>query len=120
MEAGAKAVQRFVDLDCWGPFSNSSMMKSFHWACKAAGVREARVYDLRHSYATEMYRQTGDSKATAELLMHSPTSHMMDRYTVAGVAPRLLVAVKAFNDANTAGTAGSNGWQSKAKAKKTA
>lgn len=118
--AAGKAFQRFAELECWGSFSNSSMMKSFHRACKAAGVREARVYDLRHSYATEMYRQTGDSKATAELLMHSPTSRMMDRYTVAGVAPRLLVAVNAFNAANKTPTAGSNGWQSKAKARKTA
>jgi hypothetical protein len=45
---------------------------------------------------------------------------MMDRYTIAGVAPRLLVAVQAFNDANTTPTAGSNGWQSDAKVKKTA
>lgn len=119
-EAGAKAFQRFSDLECWGAFSNSSMMKSFHRACKTAGVREARVYDLRHSFATEMYQQTGESKATAELLMHSPTSRMMDRCTVAGVAPRLLVAVKAFNDANTTETAGSNGWQSKARAKQPA
>ena len=29
-----------------------------------------------------MYRQTGDPKATAELLMHSPSSQMMDRYTI--------------------------------------
>jgi integrase len=79
-----------ADLDCWGPFSNSSMIGSFRWACAAAKVNPApRVYDLRHSFATEMYRQTGDPKATAELLMHSPTSQMVDRYTIGGVAPRL-------------------------------
>src|SRR5688500_2118765 len=70
-DAGVDAFERFAELDCWGPFSNSSMIKSFHRACDAAGVRRARAYDLRHSYATEMYRQTGDPKATAELLMHS-------------------------------------------------
>lgn len=118
-DAGAQAFERFAELDCWGRFSNSSMIKSFHRACKSAGVRNARVYDLRHSFATEMYRQTGDSKATAELLMHSASSRMMDRYTLAGVAPRLLVAVKAFNAANKK-TAGSRGWQSRAKARKTA
>jgi integrase len=73
------------------------MIKSFHRACAAAGVPEARVYDLRHSYATEMYRQTGDPKATTEMLMHAPTSRMMDRYTIAGVEPRLKLAAKAFN-----------------------
>ena len=79
------------------------------------------MYDLRHSFATEMYRQTGDPKATAELLMHSPTSQMMDRYTIGGVAPRLKLAVTAFNAAvKSAETAGSSGWQSEQKVKKTA
>ena len=74
------------------------MIKSFRRACKAAKVNPApRVYDLRHSFATELYRQTGDPKATAELLMHSPSSQMMDRYTIGGVAPRLRLAVAAFN-----------------------
>ena len=50
------------------------MIKSFKRACTAAKVDPApRVYDLRHSFETEMYRQTGDPKATAELLMHSPS-----------------------------------------------
>ncbi|CAN5877517.1 hypothetical protein BH24ACI5_BH24ACI5_04210 [soil metagenome] len=119
-ESGARALERFGELGCWGPFSNSSMMKSFRRACNAAGVGRVRVYDLRHSFATELYRQTGDSKATAELLMHSPTSRMMDRYTVAGVAPRLLVAVKAFNVGTGTETAGRDGWQLNGKAKKTA
>jgi hypothetical protein len=44
---------------------------------------------------------------------------MMDRYTVADVAPRMLLAVQAFDAAKTK-TAASNGWQSKARAKKTA
>ena len=64
------------------------MIKSFRRGCKAAKVHPApRVYDFRHSFATEMYRQTGDPKATAELLMHSEKSQMMDRYTIGGVAP---------------------------------
>ena len=71
-DAGLAALRHFAELDCWGPFSNSSMIKSFHRVCKAAGVPEARVYDLRHSYATEMYRRTGDPKANAELLCTRP------------------------------------------------
>jgi integrase len=53
--AGLAAMRHFADLDCWGPFSNSSMIKSFQRACVAAKVPKVRVYDLRHSYATEMY-----------------------------------------------------------------
>jgi integrase len=97
-DAGVAALRHFDALDCWGTFSNSSMLKSFRRACKAADVKPIpRVYDLRHSFATEMYRLTGDAKATAQLLMHSDQSHMMDRYTVGGVQPRALVAVDAFN-----------------------
>jgi integrase len=76
------------------------MIKSFQRACKAANVVPApRVYDLRHSFATELYRRTGDPKAAAEMLMHAPTSKMMDRYTIAGVEPRLKLAAGAFNRA---------------------
>jgi integrase len=95
---GLAALRRFDALECWGTFSNSSMLKSFRRACKAANVKPMpRVYDLRHSFATETYRLTGDAKATAQLLMHSENSHMMDRYTIGGVQPRVLVAVDAFN-----------------------
>src|SRR4029453_2691001 len=54
-EAGLAALEQFDALDCWGRFSNSSMLKSFHRACVAAGVKPIpRVYDLRHSFATEL------------------------------------------------------------------
>ena len=66
-----------------------------------------RVYDLRHSFATEMYRQTGDPKATAETADAQPEkSQMMDRYTIGGVAPRLKLAVGAFDAAVSAGKSG--------------
>lgn len=96
-DAGLAALRHFAELECWGQFSNSSMIKSFQRACVAAGVPKARVYDLRHSFATELYRRTGDPKATAEMLMHAPSSRMMDRYTLAGVEPRLRLAAGAFN-----------------------
>ena len=44
-----------------------------------------------------LYVRTGDVKATAEMLMHSPSSHIADRYTVGGIAARLRVAVQGFN-----------------------
>jgi integrase len=111
-DAGVTALEQFEALDCWGRFSNSSMLKSFHRACVVAKVTPIpRVYDLRHSFATELYRETGDPKATAEMLMHSASSHMMDRYTLGGVASRLTLAVGAINVARRkrlAETAGSD------------
>jgi integrase len=118
---GLAALRQFADLDCWGPFSNSSMGKSWQRACKVAKVQPApRVYDLRHSFGTEMYRQTGDVKVTSELLVHAPGSIVVHRYTGGGVAARLHLAVKAFNAAMGAPKAGSTGWQYNRKRKKTA
>jgi integrase len=119
--AGLEALKQFAALECWGKFSNSSMLKSWNRACLAAKVPVSRAYDLRHSFATEMYRQTGDPKATAAMLMHSETSQMMDRYTIAGIAPRLKLAVSAFDAAvQTGEKAGRKSWQSKRKGRKTA
>ena len=75
------------------------MIKRLHRACVVADVPLVRAYDLRHSFATEMYRPTGDPKATAAMLMHSEKSRMMDRCTIGGVAPRLQQATKAFGAA---------------------
>jgi hypothetical protein len=76
------------------------MLKSFRRACRAAKVTPIPgVYDLRHSFATQTYRQTAAAKATAQLLMHSQKSHMTDCSTIGGVQPRVLIAVNAFNAA---------------------
>jgi hypothetical protein len=57
-----------------------------------------------------MYRETGDSKATAARLMHSEKSQMADRYTLGGVDAPLRVAVRALNQGTSrtvsAGTSG--------------
>jgi len=72
-DAGLAALQHFAELECWGPFFNSSMIKSFHRACVAAGLPQR------------------------EMLMHALSSRMMDRYTMAGVESRLRLAAGAFN-----------------------
>jgi integrase len=97
-EAGLAALRHFDALDCYGPFSNSALHKSWKRACKAAKVVPApRPYDLRHSYATLVYRETGDTRAVGELLMHAPGSRMAERYSIGGVETRLRLAVGAFN-----------------------
>jgi hypothetical protein len=52
--------------------------------------------------------------------MHSPTSHMMDRYTIGGVAPRLALAVAAFDDALPAENVAVSRGSDRAKSKLTA
>jgi hypothetical protein len=54
MAAGFEALRTFADLECWGKFSNSSILKSWKRACLAAKAPETRVYDLRPSFGTEL------------------------------------------------------------------
>jgi len=49
-------------------------------------------YDLRHSFGSEMYRQTGDIRAVAELLQHA-TLDMTKRYTKGAVSERVSDAI---------------------------
>ena len=69
--AGLAALRAFDALDCWGNFSTSSMWKSFQRACEKADIIGGRPYDLRHSFGTLLYAETGDSRAVQELLMHT-------------------------------------------------
>jgi hypothetical protein len=49
-DAGLAALRSSRISIAGGPFSNSSMIESFHRACEAAGYPKTLVYDLRHSY----------------------------------------------------------------------
>jgi integrase len=69
-ERALAALDTLDTLDCKGGFSASSMWKSFQRACEKVGISGARPYDLRHSYRTALYAQTGDPRAVQELLMH--------------------------------------------------
>lgn len=51
-------------------------------------------YDMRHAFAAEVYRQTGDIGAVSELLQHS-TIEMTKRYTRGGVSHRVTAAIAA-------------------------
>lgn len=50
------------------------------WLCKAAGVREARLHDARHTAATLMLEQGVDIRVVQEILGHS-TLAVTKRYT---------------------------------------
>lgn len=57
-------------------------------------------YDLRHSFATQSYEQSGDIRAVAALLQHSDL-RMVERYTKGAVAKRVALAVAAAADSFT-------------------
>jgi len=105
------ALKVFAAVGAWGEFSRSSVRKSFALACTKVAAEEAkkpartrvsvaglRPYDLRHSFGTELYRATGDIRATQLLMGHSRVE-MTHRYTLGAVDERLADAVRAFGTA---------------------
>lgn len=113
LPAAVDAFRAFVAAGLIGKsWSRSSMRKSFHVAVRRAteAAREAaktdptwiddlaampprpKPYDLRHSFATEMYRLTGDVRAVSELLQHSELE-TTKRYTLGAVSQRVTAAV---------------------------
>ena len=92
-----EALQEFVALDAFGTFQNSQLVRTFKLGAKRAGVTladDARPYDLRHSFLTEIYRQTGDPFAVSELGMHA-TLEQTQRYAKGAVSERATKAIRA-------------------------
>lgn len=97
-----KAVEAFrlmASAKAWGRFTHTPLRKAFRRACTTAGLVAGRLtpYDLRHSFGTEVYRRSGDIRATAALMGHS-TLQMTQRYTLAAVDERALSALKDFGE----------------------
>lgn len=93
------AMREFEDTDAWGSFTTAPMGRMWKKAVKAAGVKvETRVYDLRHSFGTEIYRSTGDLRITKELMGHSSFA-MTERYTLSAIPERQQLAITAFENA---------------------
>lgn len=92
------ALRAMARTDAWGTFSRSTMHREFRIACaKVPALKGLKLtpYDLRHSFGTEIYRATGDIRATQALLGHSSPT-LTHRYMVAALEPRVLAAVRAF------------------------
>lgn len=115
-----EAFRAFKAADLFGrPYSNASIGKTWRVGIKralAAAVKDpaltealeqlpprCRPYDLRHSFGSEIYRQTGDIRAVAELLQHADME-TTKRYTKGAVSARVSAAIKTVS-ANLAATA---------------
>lgn len=98
-KAAVDAFKLFIKLDCWGPFSRSSLRKSFVLAAKKAGItRPIRPYDLRHTFLTQLAKASGDEAAIMDIAQHSKISTTR-RYTRGSMSHRALAAVKAYEAA---------------------
>jgi integrase len=93
----AAAFREFDLLNCWGPFSNSSMWKAFQRACKTLKIVGLRPYDFRHSMLTAVYDETKDLRVTGQLGGHR-SERTTKRYTIAAVAPHVQAAIDRVRD----------------------
>jgi len=116
MPPAVDALRAFAIAKLWGrPWSRSSMRKSWRGAIRRTTAQltkeaedtgdralleqfmlsvppDCRPYDLRHSFATEAYRLTGELRAVAELLQHA-TLETTKRYTEGAVSERVADAI---------------------------
>jgi integrase len=88
----AAAFRAFDRLHCWGPFSNSSMWKTFQRACVQLGLEDLTPYDFRHSFLSVVYAETRDLRVTGKLGSHR-SDRTTKRYTLAAVAPHVQAAI---------------------------
>jgi len=117
------ALREFVAAGlCGKPWSRSSLRKTWHVGIARATKAAAQIaadtgddtwtrdlahlpphckpYDLRHSFASEMYRVTGDIRAVSELLQHADLE-TTKRYTKGAVSERVQAAIRSATAAFT-------------------
>lgn len=101
-----KALRAFAAAKAFGPFSHSSLYKTFKLAAKKAGApKDARPYDLRHTMAVRLYTATRDLRAVKELMLHASLSTTA-QYAEQAVSATAQAAIDVFagTPAGTPGT----------------
>jgi integrase len=96
-DLGKAALQEFVELDAFGSFQNAQLVRTFRLGATRAGLTlapDARPYDLRHSFLTELARSGADIQDIANLGMHA-TLEQAARYTKGAASERATKAIKA-------------------------
>lgn len=89
---GAVAIRALVAAGGLGSFSPRSMWKSFQRACGKLTLTGLRPYDLRHSYASEIFEKTGNL-STTQLLMRQRDPRTTLRYGRRALSPVLVAAI---------------------------
>lgn len=89
------ALKTFQRLDAFGTFQNRQLVETFWSGATKAGVTlpaDARPYDLRHSFLTEVARGGADIRDIAHLGMHA-TIEQAARYVKGAAADRATNAI---------------------------
>jgi integrase len=113
-----EALRHFFAIGADGPFSRSSLHKSWRRALAAANrARKAekrplipvtlRPYDVKHSFGAEAYRMTGNIRAVQELLGLSRIE-LADRYAHTAIAPVAAAAAVTMAQALEGRKSGAN------------
>ena len=80
IELAQKSASEFVvDKDSMGCSDITHVARAFKGDCERVGVRPINFHDLRHTFATELVRKTGDIQGAARVLGHKSVS-MTERY----------------------------------------
>lgn len=95
ISAGVRAFKAFHQSNTYGPFREDITNREFRWAAERVGVRGFTVYDLRHSFATALYREVKDLETVARFLQHSTTA-LTQRYAKAATEHVDRAAAKAL------------------------
>ena len=79
---GLEAFKAFHAANAYGPFSITALNRSFKRACARAGVDASTVtlYDLRHSFLTQLYKTSRDMATVGRFGLHAAGSRVTDRY----------------------------------------
>jgi integrase len=91
--AAREALAEFRQQDAWGGVSLGTLWAAFDRAKRNTGLADQpwTVYDLRHTYLTEMAAE-GDDRAVQYLAGHS-TTKMTERYTLGSVPARVASVI---------------------------
>jgi integrase len=96
---GLKAFKVFAATNAFGSFAIEALNRSFKRGCKRAGVEGVSLYDLRHSFLSQIYRVTRDLATVGRLGLHAPGSRITARYAQGANAEVDAAAVAAFSTA---------------------
>ena len=78
---GRQAFKDFHALQAYGAFATPALNRSFKRACRRVGLTTpVRLYDLRHSFLTQLYRVTRDLATVARFGLHAEGSPITARY----------------------------------------
>jgi integrase len=113
-DAAMAALKAFAAVSAvrgWQRLPSKQFYRQFRKACRRVAedplaiddslrerVRALAPYDLRHTYATKLYLESGDAHAAARILGHRSTSTTA-RYVAAALTERMARAVAALEEA---------------------